>query len=923
MAGLINTTADNKIWINGIDVTTALIRGSVSDSPAAAGGIVTTTGEIQLKNYTSTGTDCLDIDRTTFPIGSEVIVATELANGNLVRHPRGLLYVMNSTVDVATRTIVIQVGCSLALLAENEESYEVSVDQLWNFVSSNIKLSCDLGLRNLSTLNTALQAEGTAIYQNQYGNIWKVDILAEATNAPAAVVTDKHTALAIAVIDDTQPLAPSSYRVSSTYGFFQPVPPEDEGSATEEGYGDAPRPSDEPTYDGVSRRSRSGSTSSNFGGRWRQFSNLTTSGTGEYEAWLNWDLTVFSGMKYPEDRNDGMWNSWCSWFYQFRPDPLPPAEPSWAYAIETNEVETAKKAYRNEIQTNSTKYFNYQGQEKGSLEEERSTWRTAAGSVIDLVSDRCKQYADYWIEVCSDHLSKINAAYTKRDEYAKYSSAWYYYSCVANHWIGESNSALAYARDWWSYGANLRDLGQQMAWTRATETEQFYGFGGETTKTITTEYENETTTDLYVQALTSDLEKGKVPVQRMFDPKGLVKTSIQTVEYKYNNDGSTIKITKTQDLQNPRNNTVTVEQDAGSGAGDRFRTGSGSPASNASLYDKDGTRQYSTPGEPKTGGLPYPDEWNGRYVDPNTGELLGPVKCPVTVESLDVFAYAPGSNNPSTNPAGWLGQVSGYVKEISFPLSFLGDQIDNVDGVGCTTKQGNWTAAQAALNKYASVYAMVERGADGGFSISENLRPEFYNVRPLSTVDVQLQTIGRGYKCKIDSATWAFDPDSALVNFSVFKVADLDYITIPAEPVYAAPVFPANQETFNGTTPPDTSLAPTWAITDPYSGGATTNDNAPAIPALVNGGGTSVPDGDVPGSDANVAPIIPPSLTLVTNIRLDVRISFAKVVGYSWDYGTYSLPTGLPLDLGTVDTPYPKGYDFTEFQNYVEPAPLP
>lgn len=943
--GLINTTAKNRVWINGIDVTTAVIRGSVTDDSAIGAAIVATNGDIECSNYAGTQ-NMLDIDRSTFPVGSEVIIATELPNGNIVRHPRGLLYVMNSTVNIEERTINFKVGCSLALLAENENAYPAAVEQLWAFASSEILATCDIETQDLSTLNTVLIADGKALYQNQYGQIWAVDLFETgAGGAPAVVVTDKHTAINIAATEDPSVIAPSGYKVLASYGIFRPKDVKDGTSDPQDGDPDGQPGYDDgdgsgtptiggqsPNTDGSADRTPGGTGKKDdrLTGPYRKWSNETVNGYGKYDKWERWNLLVYSGMKLPEERDDGMYNSWCSWFYGYRPDPAPPAEPSWAYAISANEVITVETTYPNEVRSTTTKYYNDNGQETASDTVEQATWKSIGQSTIDIIVDRAKQLSDYWLNVAQDCLGKINTALTSRDEHPRGSSAFYYYHCVHSHWVDQANSALGLARSWWSYGARVKDSGRQMAWSRKSVTYNTYGNGGEVIRKETLAYENEATTQIYTEKLKVALERGATISESLAFPKALVQVSTTIEETTYNSDGSAVTRTSVVDLQDPSRNSVTVSWDGESRNAPPLTGGSGGNGNNDPIRDKNGKRTKSTPGEAPTPDpdnpgqdLPYPETWNGLIVDSVTGELRQPKECTVEVEQIELESQVPGSlsNTPSV-PAGWLGQQQSYLSQIQFPLQLKGDRLltDEVTG-DCVPVPSSMAAAVAVVNRFANAYAAIERGKDGGFAVSEQMRPEMYNLRPLSRVDMQLQTLGIGFRCRVDNAVWAFDQNQSLVSLNLFKTASFAYNVPPSAPVYNVPVLPPNQETFGGVNPPDTSSPPSWAYSDPYSGA--TSGDAPATPSLVDATGAVVDPVDLPSTDASLEPLAPPSVSQFVYPRLVLNVRVAKVTGYSWDYGGFSLPTGMPLDLGTITTPYYKDYDFTGIVVYDEPVPLP
>lgn len=923
MAPLINTTNKTRVWINGIDVTTAVIRGSVTDNSAIGAALILSTGEIECSNWAG-NQNMLDVGRTTFPIGSSVLIATELPNGNFVRHPRGLLYVMNSNVNIEQRTINFRIGCSLALLAENENAYPGAVEQLWAFVSPAILSSCVIEDRSLSGLNSALMVEGKALYQNAYGQVWAVSMLDTGdSGAPALVVTDKHTAISIASNEDPSVIAPASFNITTTYGIFRRVDPDpdDERSGVDNGDG-----SGEPEIDGERAPvDDDDGTDPALTGPYRKWSNQVVNSYGQYDKMESWDLTVYSGMKLPEERDDGMYIDWCSWFYSYRPEPEPPAEPSWAYGIETNEVITVTQDYPNRVVSSTTKFYNANGQETGSIAVEQATWKAIGQSTIDIGVDRAKQYSDYWLEVAQDCLGKINTALTSRDEHPRGSSANNYYQCVHLHWVARANDALGLARGWFYYAAQLKDSGMTSCWSKRSVVTNEYGTGGEVVKKVTQNYENERTTQIYQESLKQRLEKGELLSVSLLGPGNLVEVSQQIEQVIYNNDGSARTVTSVIDLQDPSRNSVTVSWDGDSRNAPPLTTGGKKANNNKPSTDEDGVPTESIPGQspiedPNNPGqyLPYPREWDGRLVDPVTGKLGGLADCPVEVVNIDLKARVPGllGNTPSQG-AGWLGNQQSYVSEVAFPLSFKGDVLE-ADYLGsCIPVRASMATATSLLNQYAQIYAAQERGKDGGFSISEPMRAEMYNLRPLSRVDVQLQTLGIGYRCRIDNCVWAFDQNQSLVNMNVFKVASFVYNVAPSAPVYNVPVLPPNQEVVATVL----QTTPTWAYTDPYGGA--TNGTAPPAPDLIDGTGTPVDPTDVPSTDADLVPLAPVSLSQFVYPRLVLNASISKVDGYSWNYGGIGLPMGMPLDLGTISAPYYKDYDFTGIVTYNEPVPLP
>ena len=147
------------------------------------------------------------------------------------------------------------------------------------------------------------------------------------------------------------------------------------------------------------------------------------------------------------------------------------------------------------------------------------------------------------------------------------------------------------------------------------------------------------------------------------------------------------------------------------------------------------------------------------------------------------------------------------------------------------------------------------------------------------------------------------------------------------QPEYAGPTYPANQEVISGNTAPE-DTNPDWAAvgarpagTSPYS--RVINGSVPVKPELVDDTGTAVPPAGLPANGQDPVPLVPAIVNTILQPRLQLNINFIKSTGWSWDYGSYELPTGLPLDLGSITTPYATDYDFTGIVEYNEPAPVP
>jgi hypothetical protein len=89
----INTTTPTRVWINGKEYTDFLLSGSVSDESSLANSIIKTTGTIELGGVH----DSLVMKEFPLPIGSSIVIQCTLPNNYSTRHPRGTLYLINTS----------------------------------------------------------------------------------------------------------------------------------------------------------------------------------------------------------------------------------------------------------------------------------------------------------------------------------------------------------------------------------------------------------------------------------------------------------------------------------------------------------------------------------------------------------------------------------------------------------------------------------------------------------------------------------------------------------------------------------------------------------------------------------------------------------------------------------------------------------
>jgi hypothetical protein len=1019
---VINTTRKNRVWVANKEVTTALIQGSVSDDDILNSSIMTSRGELVLAQYNADGSSNLDLNKTIYPIGSAVIIATEFPNGAIVRHPRGLLYVMNSTVNLKDKTITLSLGCSLAMLAENEESFPTGVKKLWAFIDARVRFACTMDAQDLGTLDSALSCTGSVIYQNQYGRIKTLSITsAQRYNNPRVICSDTQTAIDFELTDDANQISPRAFLVEADFNKYEPS--FSRNGQEENGYdldppelSGGPEGQSRPEFEGIDWAyevtgdddagggGAGGGGSSGAGGGFggpgggggagggggtignvqnriqpgdevdnkgpsKKWSQKETEGEAEYDRYEYLDWEIFNGMKKKQEKKDedALYQAYCGFFYREREDdePVEEEEMVWSYGIEKWESVKTKDTYKVVASSATTKWYNDNGQEKSSETLEYQTWKVVGGSLINSIASKAFAFSNEYKSIADKCFGNANTAYGNRDGFPTNSNAYLYYQCIAGHWLGAANNAVSRARLWWNIGRNVNDYGAgTVAWSKRSTTETEYGKGGEVLRVVSKEYVNSKTLPEYQKGVLESIDRTKnVPLSAYNNTAGVTLVSVKQKLNKYNPGGSITVCEITKDILNPVNNSVSYSWDGeGRSNSTPFVGSPGGAGNNEPLYDIEGNQIYKDPDgagggaaalnlnpfesydegptvtigqfssgsfDGETNGslanLTYPSQWNGFNINSSTGRVQAPVECTGETGSVLLRGYAKSKRTYSSNSVGWLGNNRPYTLRSGFPLPFRGDTMQSSGG-GCFPKSGGLGLAWGLCISYANILSAKEGGAAEGCSITESMRPEFYNMRPYSPVEVQIESAQSGFVGFVKSATYAFDQSQSVVNLQLIKHKTLNYNAPQVEIVYGTELYPPNGEVVsNETTGPD-PLAPTFTLPpsptyDPNN--FLVNGYLGVDPGLVTSAGGQPAPGDIPENDASQEGIT--DVTIVTSVgfRMYCDVLLVKSGNYTWNYGGIGLPGGMALDLGTVDTPYPKDYDFNGIVDYVEPVAVP
>ena len=98
---------------NDVDYSNQLIQGQITDSSVAASGAVFTGGTLIFRDLPGQS-ELEDYAKNRFGRGRIVLIDVEIA-GTRRRHPRGFMRIIDSSYNMETREMSLDVGCILTL----------------------------------------------------------------------------------------------------------------------------------------------------------------------------------------------------------------------------------------------------------------------------------------------------------------------------------------------------------------------------------------------------------------------------------------------------------------------------------------------------------------------------------------------------------------------------------------------------------------------------------------------------------------------------------------------------------------------------------------------------------------------------------------------------------------------------------------
>ena len=723
----INSSRAVYVYINDVDVSQYLLEGSLSDDSAYTNNIITTTGEIIL------GTDnaVLDFNRTTWPIGSKINIWVQLDNGEVALHPKGTLYLINSNVNVEERRLTLTVGCSLAFLADKEDSYESAIEDLVDdMITAEAAELYIIEKKDLETLSNLLEAEGSVIYQDPYGNIQKLPAFGTdglGANIAGSKLTsfDNYSAISIESISESA-IEPNVSAVTVEASVDVP------GGLD----GDSESPTPEPL--------------------------ITSSTTRTVDApFVTYTYTVGKAPAYIEQDTGSEVQS------EYNPNCGSPtdatATPSGiGYSFKAFGSLDITTTSVTETVTNG-RYVEYEGPGKQvSLEQtwERCSAATWAASALSRTMSQYSNFVNESISEANGLLSKANQHFDARDDQpysidGEINPKYIFHNCNGNTFYQQAESIVETAANWTRLALNLNGGYSKYALSNRTTTVYTYGTGGELLKTVTTNEQHELSFDgseAYETSLSVYGEQSSTgytsyapfnaPTVFSAGGGGLRTASVSVKTYIYSNLYTT-EIEDFTDYQNPKNSYVRTNYSA-------------SGSTNAEQPDR----------------LIEATNANGqKFCNDNTTQK----------ELVATVPVIPANTSISTS---WFGDAKAYEKKVSFPMEFIPavptydeatDTCTPVDTAGLISR------FESVLKRYAINLAKKITGDNRGFRVTEKLRAEIFQYYPFYPVTLSLSSLSRAFTSRVAAASWVFDSENAICSFDCLISGDID------DPVFADP----------------------------------------------------------------------------------------------------------------------------------------
>ena len=774
---MINVTAKIRVFINGLDYTDYLIEGSISDDSAYTSNIITSNGTLKLAG----SSDVLDFNKTTFPVGSNVIFYVTLSNGNMSPMPRGNLLILSSVIDINEPSITFELGCSLNYLSAREANYTEEIEDLiQTFIPTDVKESFVVEENDMSTLNNLLDISGLVIFQDAYGTIQGVDKfgtdgLGAAVASAKLVSFDKH----------------STIDVDSIGGAIEELPSAVIAQAN--------------TEIDVDAAEASGDSSDN--GLPPPFISSTTTRT----------------IKIPDAyQNDP--------FFQVRDIPDSADAQSEVVpgcgSVSNPEVDAVQYGYTvtgdvvaYEIDYNETVtqggYTSYDGpgnQVDFEYDFEYCSAGTYASAVLNGLLNKYVDATNTEKQESQSFCGKVNQAYTARDDYnSREKTVVYYYTedGAGNQVLDRieldeesqvnENAAAYYActgEQYLSAATGIADGAENLARSATTVVDGYlkdYGYSTWNTKEYfydSSDAVSVTIENNYIHPASSDA--AQKAVQALTYVK-LLNPYLDKLRWAYARgdfDYSTFSSLygTSFDAVVNGNNLVTAHSDTNKDPSKDFnlvlarRTTTTYTYKDLYVEESIVVEDFENPINSYKQ-VNYSSTGSSNAEEPDRIEIQKDADGNVysseaETESLEL-EYTQTitlSDNTTSVSSSWLGQPGPQDKIVNLPLDFAPivqkyDSDGNAIPFNSSTTLSNY---EQILQKYAENEAKKIAADNSGFRITESgTRAELFGYYPYYPIDLNIASLGKRYGLRAASSSWVFDKDNVLCSIDCFTTSEI------------------------------------------------------------------------------------------------------------------------------------------------------
>ena len=161
MAYLSNNARIYSLTVAGVDYTSNVVSWTASDESANKNGCLITTGTLVLATKPG-GVLIEDYDRNNFRRGDQVIVEVTSSSGSVLRHPRGLLYVVSTSYNAESEELSIELTCRLGLMSLTD-----SYDELL----AMMPIPTDTAQSTFENCCSTFASTGSYVYQTNTGSL--------------------------------------------------------------------------------------------------------------------------------------------------------------------------------------------------------------------------------------------------------------------------------------------------------------------------------------------------------------------------------------------------------------------------------------------------------------------------------------------------------------------------------------------------------------------------------------------------------------------------------------------------------------------------------------------------------------------------------------------------------------------------------